>query len=255
MSGKTRSARFAYDDEKIINRKIDGIKEYFGKREVSSIKTYDIRDYLSVLDENRKKPLSPSSKKKHTTIIAKILKVAYEKEVIDKLPIIPNVSIKDNPRPSFNDKEYSLLLKTTRDEISKGSSVRGIVIKEEFYYFIVFMTHSFLRPTESEIINGEINNRTTINKNEAGVNESLTVNAQAQDTVVNVIEDTLVRFYEVTKQEIFITNSKSYRVYVMIEVSKKDIDKIIAEINKRNLAVIDVDEINKRANEVLNNKG
>ena len=104
-------------------------------------------------------------------------------------------------------------------------------------------------------INGEINNRTTINKNEAGVNESLTVNAQSQDTVVNMIENTLVRFYEVTKQEIFITNHKSYRVYVMLEVSKKDIDKIIAEINKRNLAVIDTDEINKRANEVLNNKG
>ena len=104
-------------------------------------------------------------------------------------------------------------------------------------------------------INGEINNRTTINKNEAGINESLTVNAQAQDTVVNVIEDTLVRFYEVTKQEIFITNSKSYRVYVMLEISKKDIDAIIAEINKRKVAVIDVDAINKRANEVLNNEG
>ena len=104
-------------------------------------------------------------------------------------------------------------------------------------------------------INGEINNRTTINKNEAGVNESLTVNAQAQDTIVNVIENTLVRFYEVTKQEIFMTNHKSYRVYVMLEISKKDIDKIIAGINKKNVAVIDVDEINKRANEVLNNKG
>ena len=104
-------------------------------------------------------------------------------------------------------------------------------------------------------INGEINNRTTINKNEAGVNESLTVNAQSQDTVVNVIEGTLVRFYEVTKQEIYITKHKSYRVYVMLEVSKKDIDKIIAEINKKNVAVIDVDEINKRANEVLNNEG
>ena len=104
-------------------------------------------------------------------------------------------------------------------------------------------------------INGEINNRTTINKNEAGINESLTVNAQAQDTIVNVIENTLVRFYEVTKQEIFMTNHKSYRVYVMLEVSKKDIDKIIAEINKKNVAVIDVDEINKRANEVLNNEG
>ena len=104
-------------------------------------------------------------------------------------------------------------------------------------------------------INGEINNRTTINKNEAGINESLTVNAQAQDTIVNVIENTLVRFYEVTKQEIYMTNHKSYRVYIMLEISKKDIDKIIAEINKKNVAVIDVDEINKRANEVLNNKG
>ena len=101
-------------------------------------------------------------------------------------------------------------------------------------------------------INGEINNRTTINKNEAGVNESLTVNAQSQDTVVNMIEATLVRFYEVTKQEIYMTNNKSYRVYVMLEVSKKDIDAIIAEINKKNVAVINTDEINKRAKEVLN---
>ena len=101
-------------------------------------------------------------------------------------------------------------------------------------------------------INGEVNNRTTINKNEAGVNESLTVNAQSQDTVVNMIEATLVRFYEVTKQEIYMTNNKSYRVYVMLEVSKKDIDAIIAEINKKNVAVINTDEINKRAKEVLN---
>jgi hypothetical protein len=101
-------------------------------------------------------------------------------------------------------------------------------------------------------INGEINNRTTINKNEAGVNESLTVNAQSQDTVVNIIEATLVRFYEVTKQEIFVTKHKSYRVYIMLEISKKDIDAIIDNINKRKLAVIDTDAINDRAKEVLN---
>ena len=101
-------------------------------------------------------------------------------------------------------------------------------------------------------INGEVNNRTTINKNEAGVNESLTVNAQSQDTVVNIIEDTLVRFYEVTKQEIFVTKHKSYRVYVMLEISKKDIDAIIDNINKRRLAVIDTDAIDDRAKEVLN---
>ena len=42
----------------------------------------------------------------------------------------------------------------------------------------------------------------------------------------------------------------------MIEVSKKDIEKIIAEIDKRKkIAVINTEELNKRANEVLNNKG
>ena len=101
-------------------------------------------------------------------------------------------------------------------------------------------------------INGEINNRTTINKNEAGTNESLTVSASSQDIVVNVIKDTLARGYEVTKQEIFMTNHKSYRAYIMIELSKKEVEAIINDINKRKVAMIDVDGINDAANEVLN---
>ena len=101
-------------------------------------------------------------------------------------------------------------------------------------------------------INGEVNNRTTINKNEAGTNESLTVTAGSQDIVVNIIKDTLARGYEVTKQEIFITGHKSYRAYIMIELSKKEVEAIIDDINKRKVAMIDVDSINDAANEVLN---
>ena len=101
-------------------------------------------------------------------------------------------------------------------------------------------------------INGEINNRTTINKNEAGTNESLTVTAGSQDIIVNIIRDTLARGYEVTKQEIFMTNHKSYRAYIMIELSKKEVEAIIDDINKRKVAMIDVDGINDAANEVLN---
>ena len=100
-------------------------------------------------------------------------------------------------------------------------------------------------------INGEMNNRTTITKNEAGTNEDLNVSAQSQDVIVNVIEDTLARGYEVTKQELFITKTKSYRVYVMLEVSKKEVEAIIEEINKKQVAVIDVDKINKQAKEIL----
>ncbi len=100
-------------------------------------------------------------------------------------------------------------------------------------------------------INGEMNNRTTINKNEAGTNENLTVEAGSQDTVVNMISDTLVRHYKVSKQEIFMTRHKSYRVYVMLEISKKDIEKIIAKIDTKP-AVINTSKINDAANKVLN---
>ena len=101
-------------------------------------------------------------------------------------------------------------------------------------------------------INGEMNNRTTITKNEAGTNEDLSVTAGSQDVIVNVIEDTLARGYEVTKQEMFLTKTKSYRVYVMIEVSKKEVEEIINQANKRRLALIDTKAINDQAKEILN---
>ena len=101
-------------------------------------------------------------------------------------------------------------------------------------------------------INGEMNNRTTITKNEAGTNEDLNVTAGSQDVIVNVIEDTLARGYEVTKQEMFLTKTKSYRVYVMIEVSKKEVEEIINQVNKKRLALVDTKSINEQAKEILN---
>jgi len=101
-------------------------------------------------------------------------------------------------------------------------------------------------------INGEMNNRTTITKNEAGTNEDLNVTAGSQDVIVNVIKNTLARGYEVTKQEMFMTKTKSYRVYIMIEVSKKEVEEIINQVNKKKLASIDTKSINDQAKEILN---
>ena len=101
-------------------------------------------------------------------------------------------------------------------------------------------------------INGEMNNRTTITKNEAGTNEDLNVTAGSQDVIVNVIQNTLARGYEVTKQEMFLTKTKSYRVYIMIEVSKKEVEEIINQVNKRRVALIDTKSINDQAKEILN---
>jgi len=101
-------------------------------------------------------------------------------------------------------------------------------------------------------INGEMNNRTTITKNEAGTNEDLNVTAGSQDVIVNVIEDTLARGYEVTKQEMYLTKTKSYRAYIMIEVSKKEVEEIINEVSKKKLASIDTSAVTKQAEAILN---
>jgi len=100
-------------------------------------------------------------------------------------------------------------------------------------------------------INGEMNNQTTIKKTEAGTNETLTVQAGSQDIIVNVIKDTLARGYEVTKQVVYMTNNKSYRSYVMVELSKKEVRAIIEEINKKNVAFIDSKSIEDSANSIL----
>ena len=151
QSGKTKNARFSKDDEKLLNRDGDGIIEYFGRKDVATIKTLQIREYLNWLDDQRSQPLASSTKNKYNIVIKKVLGVAYEHDAIDSIPPSPEIKRKDNPRPSFTESEYKLLLKTTRRVVQEGVKVRGISLTMEIYYFIVFVTHSFLRPTESEV--------------------------------------------------------------------------------------------------------
>ena len=75
-------------------------------------------------------------------------------------------------------------------------------------------------------VNGAMNNDTIINKVETGTNEELAVTGNSTDTINNVIEDTVAKGYKVTKSEIFMTKNKSYRAYIMIEISKKEIENI-----------------------------
>ena len=75
-------------------------------------------------------------------------------------------------------------------------------------------------------IAGEMNNTTIINKTESGTNESLVVAGNSQDTINNVIEDTVAKGYVVTKSKIYTTKDKSYRAYVLIEMKKKNIEDI-----------------------------
>ena len=104
-------------------------------------------------------------------------------------------------------------------------------------------------------IAGELNNRSTITKNEAGTNENLRMEAHSQDLIVNVINKTILDNYKVTEQEIYSTKNKSYRAYVMIAVKKKDIEAIKSRIALNSTSKISVEEIERSAKELIGKKG
>ena len=151
MDGSVRSRRFSKDDEWILNRKDDGLIDYFGSMDVAKITTPAIREYLNFLDDRREKPLAASTKNRHLNVIRKVLNLAYEHQIISHIPISPKIPIQDNPRPTFTRDEYLKLLAVTRKAAGEDVMVRGVKLTHEIYYFIVFMAHSYLRPTESEI--------------------------------------------------------------------------------------------------------
>jgi len=145
-----KSERFLTDDLKIINREDDGLLSYFADYPTDEITTSIIRDYFNLLDDNRDKPLASSTKNKHGVILSKIFKIAAEHDIIKQIPIIPNFSVKDNPRVTFEEVEYKSLLTGIKSAIDRCDVVRGHKVTNEFYYFLLIIVHSYLRPTDRE---------------------------------------------------------------------------------------------------------
>jgi len=134
----------------------------FGSIHISKI------DYNSVdifIDELRtERNLSVSSLKKFIVCIRKVLKEAKKDGVIFSVPSLPTIKTGNvNPRPWFSPEEYKRLLDACRDlrdnpptnlnKFDKSIAKHyGVMFFEfdwgEMYDFIVFMIHTFLRPSE-----------------------------------------------------------------------------------------------------------
>lgn len=151
LSGKDKNVHFSRDDRSKIEREKDGLRVYFGGMNIRNITTFDLRDYLKHLDENRGEKLSPSYKNKHMHIMSKVFNLAYEQDIIEKKPIIPKVERVDKPRPSFTKQQYKTFIGQIRKTAKEKIKIKGQLIDMQFYYFCVFMTSSFLRPTDTEV--------------------------------------------------------------------------------------------------------
>ena len=143
--------KYPENDNWMLNRPDDGIISYFGKYDVSKINTGTVRDYLILLDKNREKKLAESTKTKHVIIIRKVLRIAVEEGVLNDIPVMPKVKIKDNPRSALTDKEYVKLLEVAQQAAKDRVKVRGVEITNEHFFMIGFVVNSFVRPIETEL--------------------------------------------------------------------------------------------------------
>jgi len=104
-------------------------------------------------------------------------------------------------------------------------------------------------------INGEMNNKTSINYSEKGAPESMVGVVESQDVIVNMIKQTVLRTYSVDRKlTMYNTSQNNYRSFVLMKISKKDVDgiiKLVEDKNTKKLASSINTNINKTSDTVL----
>ena len=135
-----------------------GLYEYFKEEDVRELRTHHWQQYLMWVEKKRA-GLSASTKNTLTATFRNVLKIAQEEGVIGNLPQTSRVKMKDNPRPFFrfhplvskDDDAYQKLLRTAKAMADDDVVVRGTLVTLELYDLIIFVVHSFVRPTTSEL--------------------------------------------------------------------------------------------------------
>ena len=138
-----------YQDTKTLLERTNGLIDYFGNRDISTITNSDIEKFFDQLPLDNK-PLTIAYLKKHKNLLKKILDSANRTDVI-----YPKLrGKKSEPRGYFTYKEYKELLSGikklygTKFKTHNGSRFE---ITEEINSFIIFLVGSMLRPTVSEV--------------------------------------------------------------------------------------------------------
>ena len=147
-----RTARLSLDNDAW------GLMRHFAERDVRELRTRDYFEFMNSLA--RKRPdLSASTRNTLSATFRNVLKVARDEGVIDGIPATPRTRQKDNPRAFFRfhplvPKErdaYRKLLDAAREMAVEGVTIRGVTVTDELYDLILFVAHSFVRPTITEL--------------------------------------------------------------------------------------------------------
>ena len=80
-----------------------------------------------------------------------------------------------------------------------------------------------------------MNNQTSIIYTEKGAPESMTGMVESKDSIVNMIKQTVLRTYSVDRKlTMFNTSKNNYRSFVLVKISKKDVEAIVKLVEAKN---------------------
>ena len=151
-AGSDRTALRKLQDERNSYFARNGSAQFFGRRDISTITTEDIRQFLKDrVQKSNKGNLAPASQKRSLVCLRLIFKHAYERGLITNIPMMPKVKLKQTPRGWLDAREYRLLWEKARS-LAKAAQKAGDMVAYrrwmEMLDFIVFMVNTFLRPSE-----------------------------------------------------------------------------------------------------------
>jgi len=153
-----RNANYIRTAASFLDNKEWGLMKHFQDADVRELRTRHWAEFIEKLGSKRP-DLTPSTKNMLSATFRNVLKVARDDGIIDSVPDTPRTKQKDNPRPFFRfhplvDKDndtYKKLLKAAEKLAETKETIRCVAVTDELYDLILFVTHTFVRPTTTEL--------------------------------------------------------------------------------------------------------
>ena len=92
-------------------------------------------------------------------------------------------------------------------------------------------------------LHGQMNKRTDLYITEVGNEGNKQVASKIEETIVNVVKETMIQGYEVWEKSVYETSDGTYRVYVGVKMGVGDANKLAEYIAKHANATIDIDKL------------
>ena len=92
-------------------------------------------------------------------------------------------------------------------------------------------------------LHGQMNKRTDLYITEVGNEGNKQVASKIEETIVNVVKETMIQGYELWEKSVYETSEGTYRVYVGVKMGIGDANKLAEYIAKHANATVDIDKL------------